>query len=330
MKKTIGITYDLKDDYLKKGFDPELVAEFDSITTIDAIDEALQEYGYTTVRIGNVYSLIKFLASGKRVDLVFNICEGLFGSSRESQVPSILEAYNIDCTFSSSLVLATSLNKAIAKTIVRSAEIPTADFVVIDSMKKIDDVGLKFPLFVKPLYGGTGIGISSKSLVTNKDNLKKECSKQLEIHKQPILIEKYLDGREFTVGIIGKGDNARAIATMEINIDKSSDNGIYSYKTKSNYLDCVKYNLVEGRIKEECEDVALDAWRSLDCRDGGRVDLKMDKHGVVNFLEVNPLAGLNPIDSDLPILCNLKGISYQQLIDSIMDSVNFRIASRNI
>ena len=330
MKKTIGLTYDLKDDYLKKGYDRELVAEFDSIITIDALDEALQNYGYNTIRIGNIFSLVKFLNEGKRVDLVFNICEGLYGTARESQVPALLEAYNIDCVFSSQLVLATALNKAIAKTIVRAAGVTTADFAVVNNMKQIEDVAIKYPLFVKPLYGGTGIGISSRSLVKNKSSLTTEVERQLRVYKQPILVEKYLEGREFTVGIVGHGNGARAIATMEINIDKSSDNGIYSYKSKSDYLDCAKYSLVDGTIKQDCEDVALDAWRSLDCRDGGRVDLKMDKHNQVYFLEVNPLAGLNPIDSDLPIMCKLKGTSYQQLINAIMDSANFRIASKNI
>jgi len=115
---------------------------------------------------------------------------------------------------------------------------------------------------------------------------------------------------------------------MEIEIDKSMDEGIYSYKSKSNYLSCVKYSLKEAKIKEKCEEVALNAWKALGCRDGGRMDLKMDSKGKVHFLEVNPLAGLNPTDSDLPIMCNLSGITYQQLIDSIMDEATFRIESR--
>ncbi len=330
MKKTIGLTYDLKADYLKKGYDSELVAELDNIETINAIDESLKKYGYNTIRIGNIFDLVKFLNDGNKVDLVFNICEGLYGPSRESQVPALLEAYGIDCVFSSSLVLSITLNKAIAKTIVSEKGVPTADYFVINKIDDLDNINIEYPLFVKPLYGGTGIGISDKSIVNNEKQLYKEVKHQINSYKQPILIEKFLDGREFTVGVIGEGKTSKAIATMEILIDKNSDDGVYSYKTKSEYLNCVKYALVDDIEKKKCEEVAINAWNALGCRDGGRIDLKMDKKGNVYFLEVNPLAGLNPIDSDLPILCRLKGISYQELIESIMDAANFRIAAQTL
>ncbi len=328
MKKTIGITYDLKDDYIKKGYDKELVAELDNIDTINAIDQALQNYGYNTIRIGNFFDLIEFLKSGKRVHLVFNICEGLFGPSRESQVPTLLEAYGIKYVFSSALTLTITLNKAIAKTIVKSKKILTPKFHVVNDMEDLEDIDIPYPLFVKPLYGGTGIGISDKSIVKNYSQLEKEISRQLAQYKEAILVERYIDGREFTVGIIGEGKKARAIGTMEISIDKESDQGLYSYKSKSEYTNYVTYSLTEGRDKEKCEKVALDAWRALGCRDGGRIDLRMDSNNNINFLEVNPLAGLNPTDSDLPILCELNDITYQDLIDSIMDAVNLRLASK--
>ncbi len=329
MIKTIGLTYDLKDDYIKKGYSSESVAELDTIETINAIDDALKNYGYKTIRIGNIFNLVKFLGDGKKVDLVFNICEGLYGPSRESQVPCLLEAYETEYVFSSSLVLATTLNKSIAKTILEAKSIPTPDFYTINDRSDIDDIQLEYPLFVKPLYGGTGIGISSSSVVSNYKQLTKEVSRQLSLYNQPILVERFLEGREFTVGIIGQGKRSKALGTMEIIIDKNCDNGIYSYKSKNEYLKYVDYSLARGKDKELCEKVALDAWRALDCRDGGRVDLKMDNYGKVHFLEVNPLAGLNPVDSDLPILCRLENISYQQLINSIMDAVNFRIQAKD-
>ncbi|MBK5201219.1 MAG: ATP-grasp domain-containing protein [Spirochaetaceae bacterium] len=323
--KTIGLTYDLKDDYLKMGFSSELVAEFDSIETINAIDEALVNYGYDTIRIGNIYNLVKFLADGNKVDLVFNICEGLYGSSREAQVPSLLEAYNIDCVFSNAEALTTTLNKAIAKTIIAKAGLRSARFVVIEKEEDIEGIDISYPLFAKPLFGGTGQGISSKSIVNNEFELKAEVNRQLEIYKQPILVEKYLEGREFTVGIVGNGKNARAIATMEIAINPDSDKGVYSYLNKSNYKEVAKYSLVEGLIKEKAEELAISSYKALNCRDASRIDLRMDKKGNLYFLEVNPLAGLNPLDSDLPIMCYLKNMKYQELINSIMDSVNFRL-----
>lgn len=329
-KKTIGITYDLKDDYLKMGFDSEEVAEFDSIDTINAIDEALINYGYNTIRIGNIYNLVKFLANGNRVDLVFNICEGLHGSSREAQVPSLLEAYNIDCVFSNAESLSNTLNKATAKTIVDNAGLSSAKFIVIEKEEDIKKIDITYPLFAKPLFGGTGQGISSKSIINDESELKIEIVRQLEIYKQPILVEKYLSGREFTVGIVGNGENARAIATMEISINPNSDKGVYSYLNKSNYRDVAKYSLVNDEVKERAEELALSSYKALNCRDASRIDLRMDEDNKLYFLEVNPLAGLNPIDSDLPIMCYLKGMKYQDLINSIMDSVNNRLINNVI
>jgi D-alanine-D-alanine ligase len=330
MKKIIGLTYDLKDDYINKGYDSETVAELDSIETINAIDEALQNYGYQTIRIGNIFNLVKFLNSGKKVDLVFNICEGLNGPSREAQVPSILEAYSIDCVFSSALVLTITLNKALAKTIVKSKGVLTPKFSVINNKEDIENITLNYPLFIKPLYGGTGIGISNKSIVNNYKQLQREVERQLNLYNQPILVETFLTGREFTVGIIGEGISSKAIGSMEILIDKTCDDGIYSYKSKSEYLTYVKYSLIDERIRKNIEEVALSSWRALGCRDGGRVDLKMDDKGNVYFLEVNPLAGLHPIDSDLPILCSLNNISYQNLIELIMDEATLRLSNKFI
>jgi len=174
MNKTIGLTYDLKDDYLKQGFSNEIVAELDSLETIDAIEDALSKYGYNTIRIGNIFNLVNFLSAGKTVDLVFNICEGLFGPSRESQVPSLLEAYGIDCVFSSSLTLSISLNKAIAKTIVASKGVPTAPFTVVNEIDEINNIELDYPLFVKPLLEEQVLELVINQLSEIINNLKKK------------------------------------------------------------------------------------------------------------------------------------------------------------
>jgi D-alanine-D-alanine ligase len=135
-----------------------------------------------------------------------------------------------------------------------------------------------------------------------------------------VLVEEYLPGREFTVGIIGTGRVSKAIGVMEIIINGSDEDECYSYKNKKNYLETVAYKPVADSIKDECSATALKVWRGLGCKDGGRVDLKMDVNGVPNFMEVNPLAGLNPVHSDLPILSRLFGISYEELIESIIES----------
>lgn len=321
----IGMTYDLKDDYLKAGYPAEAVAEFDSLVTIDAIDDSLRLLGYETIRIGNIKALVGFLAEGKRCDLVFNIAEGLHGLCREAQIPALLDAYEIPYVFSDSHILAISLHKGMTKAVVREQGVPTPDYFVIHAMDEVDAVSLPFPLFLKPVGGGTGMGISANSIVKDKDELSSVAHLLLQQFHQPVLVETYLGGREFTVGITGTREHARTTGVMEIVVDPSCDMGVYSYKSKQEYLEFARYHLVEGDVASECERVALGAWNALGCRDGGRIDVKMDGQGRVNFLEVNPLAGLNPIDSDLPILCGKSGISYHELISRIMASAMLRL-----
>jgi len=321
----IGMTYDLKDDYLKEGYAPELVAECDSIVTIDAIDAALQKLGHQTVRIGNVKALVGYLGEGKRCDLVFNIAEGLFGLLRESVIPALLDAYQIPYVFSDSFVLAICLHKGFTKEVVRKAGVATADFCVLGSSEDWKQVSLPYPLFLKPVAGGTGIGITASSKVTNPKDLQKVSGAMLAAYQQPVLVETYLGGREFTVGITGTGDEAQSTGVMEIIIDHSSDGGIYSYKTKQEYETTTRYERPDESAWKASEAVALAAWRALGCRDGGRIDVKMDEKGVVHFLEVNPLAGLHPIDSDLPILSRMHGLGYDELIARIMHSAQKRL-----
>ncbi|MGB4408350.1 MAG: D-alanine--D-alanine ligase [Sphaerochaeta sp.] len=321
----IGMTYDLKDDYLAAGYPAEAVAEFDNLVTIGAIDDSLRLLGYETIRIGNIKALVVFLAQGNRCDLVFNIAEGLHGLCREAQIPALLDAYEIPYVFSESHILALTLHKGMTKAVVREQGVPTPDYYVISDESEVDSVELPFPLFLKPVGGGTGMGISANSIVRDSLALSHVAKLLLEEYRQPVLVETYLEGREFTVGITGTRENARSTGVMEIVVDPSCDLGVYSYKTKQEYLEFAKYHLVGGEVALECEKVALAAWNALGCRDGGRIDVKMDGQLRVNFLEVNPLAGLNPVDSDLPILCRKAGISYHELITRILESALLRV-----
>jgi len=327
-KKTefvVGITYDLRTDYLKEGFTPEETAEFDKEDTIEGIEQALIKSGFTTERIGNIKSLTKKLASGRKWDLVFNIAEGMFGVSRESQVPCLLDAFNIPYVFSDGVVLGYTLHKGITKRIIRDAGLPTANFFVLSDLKNINKIKLKYPLFAKPVAEGTGKGINQLSKIKNKTELKKVCKLLLTKYKQPVLVEEFLPGREFTVGIVGTGEEAKAIGLMEIIFRKNEKTKIYSLENKENYHEVIDYVIPEKDIIKKCYTLAEKCWNALDCRDGGRIDIRMDKNGILNFIEVNPLAGLNPTHSDLPILCRFAGISYQNLIEMIMKSALKRI-----
>jgi len=321
----IGITFDLKSEYLKAGFTDEEAGEFDREDTIEAIETELQKLGHKTERIGNIKQLAAALLSGNRWDLVFNIAEGMYGVAREAQVPALLDAYNIPYTFSDAMVMALSLHKGFTKSIIRDAKIPTADFINVNTIDDVKKINLPYPLFVKPAAEGTGKGIDEKSVINNPSDLEPTCRHLLEKYKQPVLVETYLPGREFTVGIVGTGDDAKSIGALEVILREEAEKNVYSYVNKEKCEDLVIYKVCYEPIARECEEVALQSWKALNCRDAGRVDVKLDKNDVPNFLEVNPLAGIHPLHSDLPILATQQGISYSELIKMIMNSATKRI-----
>ncbi len=316
----IGLTYDLRDDYLNEGFTEEEAAEFDKPETIDALEKTLTELGHSTERIGNIKQLCIQLNQKKRWDIVFNICEGVKGIGREAQVPALLDAFDIPYVFSGPLTLALTLHKGMTKQIIRDCGLATPDFFVVHDENEIGKVKLPYPLFIKPIAEGTGKGITGKSVIDNPDELKTNCCLLLEKFQQPVLVETFLSGREFTVGIVGTGKEARSVGVMEVNLNHQAEQQVYSYLNKDDYLQRVHYSVPEKAVVEVCEELALASYRCLYCEDGGRVDVRMDKQGIVNFIEINPLAGINPVHSDLPILARLNGISYMDLIKMIMHS----------
>ena len=321
----IGLTYDLREDYIRMGFSEEDAAEFDTIETIIAIEDVLHRMGHSTERIGHLRSLMDALSSGKRWDIVFNICEGVYGIGREAQVPALLDAFQIPYVFSDPLVLSLTLDKGMTKRVIRDAGIPTAPFAVITEPDDIRGIDLPYPLFVKPVAEGTGKGISGKSIIRDPAELDERCRFLLERFNQPVLVETYLTGREFTVGITGTGRRAATTGVLEIMLTDKAEPGVYSYTNKEDWRERCRYALATGDIAAACEKVALDSWRVLNCRDGGRIDLRCDAAGIPNFIEVNPLAGMNPVYSDLPMLSRMNGISYDELIGRIMESAFLKI-----
>jgi D-alanine-D-alanine ligase len=318
----IGLTYDLRSWYTDRGYSMEDTAEFDKQETVDALDAALVAMGHHTEQVGNAFQVIEALASGKKWDLVFNIAEGLYGDGRESVIPAILDQYKIPYVFSGPVIMGLSLNKHLTKVIVKSAGVPVSPGMLITEIPDIDKCDLEYPLFVKPVSEGTGKGITEKSLVHTPAELRKMAEWILTRFNQPALVEEYLPGREFTVGIVGSGDTAKVIGGMEV---ICSDNLPYSVEVKENYQQYCKYLTLGKDIEEECKQVALNAWKALGAVDAGRVDLKADKKGRICFIEANPLAGLNPVHSDLPILARMYGIEYQKLMEMIIESARKRL-----
>jgi D-alanine-D-alanine ligase len=328
----IGLTYDLRQEYLAAGYSEEETAEFDRPDTIDALEQALQDLNHETDRIGSVQQLVGRLALGDRWDLVFNICEGLHGRAREAQVPALLDAYNIPYTFSDPLIMALSLDKGLTKTVVRAAGVPTPDFTVVTCEADVAQVALPFPLFAKPIAEGTGKGVTPASKIVSGPELEQVCRDLLARFRQPVLVERFLPGREFTVGLWGTGEQAAVIGTIEVVLRDQAEPDVYSYANKENSEELVDYLVGDPSRDEqvrEAERVSLAAWRALGCRDAGRVDLRCDESGRPCFMEVNPLAGLHPHHSDLPILCSNLSIPYRTLIRRIVDSASQRIQAAN-
>jgi D-alanine-D-alanine ligase len=320
-----GMTYDLRADYLAAGYGEEETAEFDRPDTIDAIETALRNLGHETVRIGNIQSLVKRLAAGERWDMVFNIAEGLYGFGREAAVPALLDAYRIPYTFSDPLMLAVTLHKAMAKHIIRDLGLPTPDFAVVRTPGDIARLNLPYPLFAKPIAEGTGKGVTAASKIASRDQLEAICRELLATYRQPVLIETFLPGREFTVGIVGNGDKARSIGIMEVVLLENSDPDVYSYRNKEICEEVVEYRAVDDAEAREAVELALKVWNVLDCRDSGRVDLRSDANGHPSFIEINPIAGLHPEHSDMCIIAGKFGMSYQQLMQEIVEAALDRI-----
>ncbi|HEY4275036.1 MAG TPA: hypothetical protein VGM68_06095 [Rhizomicrobium sp.] len=315
-----GVTYDLRSDYRALGYGEEETAEFDAEETIAAICEALSGLGHQPERIGGIRALTEKLAAGARWDAVFNICEGLKGVSREAQVPALLEAYDIPYVFSDPLTLALCLDKAMTKRVLRDAGVPTAAFALIESEADIAKVAMEFPLFLKPVSEGSGKGVDARSRVANRAEMESVARDLLARFRQPVLVEEFLPGREFTVGITGTGDTASVLGVIEIVPTEKYVGHGYGLENKSDWegkLDIVPVDDAEARAAAA---VALAGWKVLRCRDGGRADVRLDRHGNPCFIEVNPLAGIRPGYSDLCFIAMFQKISYQDLIGKFLDS----------
>ena len=318
----IGFVFDLRDDYRAMGYGEEDVAEFDTIETIEAIEAALCRLGHDCVRVGHGRELARRFVAGERFDLVFSIAEGLKGRSREAQVPALCELFEQPYVFSDPLTMAVTLDKAVAKRIVRDAGIPTAPFLVYDHSGQ--DLGgwTHYPAFVKPLAEGTGKGCEKASMVSDEAALRVSAEHILARYRQPALVESYLPGREFTIGILGTGAEARVVGVMEIVllVGAGADAGVYSYTNKEECERFCKYHLADDAEAQKAAARALAAHRALDCRDAARHDFRSDAYSEPAFMEVNPIAGLHPSHSDLPILSGLAGVGYDTLMGEIVAS----------
>jgi len=320
----IGLCYDLKSDYLAAGFSAEQVMEFDEEDTVAGLAEALAANGHRVERIGRGVELARRLAAGDRWDLVFNFAEGVHGRSREAQVPALCELFDQPYTFSDPLTCAVTLDKPLAKRLVRDCGLPTAPFAVVERPEDVEGVDLAPPLFIKPAAEGSSKGVTDRSRVGSQSELRDACSDMLLRFGQPVLVESYLPGREVTVGIVGNDGDARVVGVMEV-LFKNGTDVDYTALNKAEYESRIEYRLLDGEpLGRRAREVALAAYRALSCHDVARVDLRCDASGEPCFLEINPLPGMHPVKSDLPIMSRLAGIPYPELLGSIVEAAGRR------
>lgn len=329
MGKIVGITYDLKSDWQGSQDDPiDAAAELDGHRTIECLKTALESAGHKVVLIGGARQLIDRAAGNDlKVDIVFNISEGFKGRNRESQVPALLELYNIPFVGADALSLGVTLDKVMAKKCFIADGIPTARYFKAgstDHLKELNTIG--FPLFVKTLHEGTSKGITQNSRVEDLKQLAQQVDHICRHYKQPALVEEFIKGTEFTVAVIGNfPPMPMPVVQYAIAGKTALGNEFYSYRHVAEKLvEHICPAPIDGKLSDRLQDLAVRAYQSVDCRDFGRVDFRVDEAGNPYVLEINPLPNLSP-DDVFVLFGKVTGMAYNQIINKIMDEALTRL-----
>src|SRR6267378_331925 len=305
-------------------------AEWDSPATIAAVESSLSHLG-KVVRLEANEDFPERLRQA-RPDIVFNIAEGFNGVNREAYVPAICEFYGIPYSGSDPFTLTLCLDKARTKETLTFHGIPTPKFLLVEKLADLYRVAekLTLPLFVKPVHEGSSKGITDSSLCRDRDQLFRQTEFLLENYRQPVLVEEFLPGKEFTCAVLGNGDEATVLPIVGMNFDALPKGAlpIYSFDAKfvwdrpENPLDIFQCPArITSELRASIERVTLDAFRVLGCRDWARIDVRLDAAGNPNVLEVNPLPGILPDPADnscLPKAARAAGIGYDELIQSCL------------
>ena len=321
MGKTVGITYDLKSDWQRAGNDPvDINAEFDKPETVDRVVAALTRGGHTVKRIGNVHSLLAQV-DNLDVDIVFNMCEGLSGRNRESQVPMVLEMHGIPFAGADALTLGMTLDKVMAKKLFLAEGIPTPRFF---ELRQGDDVAalntLGFPLMVKTRHEGSSKGISHQSRVEDDGALARQAAMINDAYAQPALVEEFIKGTEFTVAVLGNGA-PQAMPVVQVSIDGNIDLGddFYTHdRIESASLRYICPAPISADLTLRIQAIAVRVYICVGCRDFGRVDFRVDEAGNPHVLEINPLPSLD-VQDVFNIFPNTFGSNYDEIVNKVVD-----------
>ncbi len=340
----IALLYNLKANAPHEPGEPvDASAELDSEETVQALQQALEDGGHQVLPLEGDVQLYPTLQRLRgRIDIAFNICEGHRGDSRESQIPAMLEMLGIPYTASQVLAHALSLDKAMAKRIWMSHGLPTAAFQVFESPDEPLQAGLSFPLFAKPVGEGTGKGIDAESIVRDEPELRVRLRSLICAYRQLALVETYLPGREFTVGVLGnrlapkesplsgrydeRGFHLFPVLEIDTSPVAGSERGVYTNRIKSDIPLAINYLCpaqVDSAIGLELKALAVQAFLSIRALDVSRVDFRLDAAGKPHLLEINTLPGMNPTISDLCIMARAEEFAYVELVNDIV-----RLAAR--
>ncbi|MCR4426965.1 MAG: ATP-grasp domain-containing protein [Firmicutes bacterium] len=325
MGATVGITFNLKRDFPRAcgngGCAEDQAAECEEQETVDSLAASLGRQCDRVLLFPHQPDLLERLDEA-RPDMVFNIAEGWVGRNRESLIPALLELLGIPFTGSDALTLGIALDKAMAKRVVSTAGIRTPRYCKINTVEDLSRVDLAFPMFVKPNCEGSSKGIRNSSRVNTPEELAAKVQWVLSTYHQPALVEEFLPGREFTVGIIGNG-KPHVLPIMEVcpgDREAADHSFVYSYETKSGNLERFKVPApIPDTLARELSDMAVAAFEAMECRDVSRVDFRLDEAGKPYFLEINPLPGMSRV-SLLPLQARAAGMAFDELVRWILTS----------
>ena len=313
----VGLVFNLK------RIDPtcdDVEAEYDSPKTVGALHEAIASFGHEVVRLEATADLVRRLPRA-RVDVVFNLAEGRGGRCREALVPALCELLGIPYSGSDPAALCVTLDKALGKRILRDAGIPTPEFFLVATGREALPRGWRFPSIVKPNIEGTSKGITTKSVVDDEAAMRRRCREMIRRYKQPAIVEAYIAGREFTVGVLG-WPKPRAFAPMEVVFLRKQARTVYEFSMKQDWAGKLEY-VCPARIAPEASRrmrrLALEAFGVLGCRDVSRVDFRTDRRGRPFVIELNPLPGMTPKFSDLVMIAEAAGVGYRDLIGRVLE-----------
>ncbi|NMB25263.1 MAG: D-alanine--D-alanine ligase [Firmicutes bacterium] len=315
----VGLTYNLKTDYPQGiHFGEDASAEYESEETVGGIITALEQLGHEVIALPYNRELLDKLRC-HQLDLVFNIAEGWLGRNRESLVPAILEFLDIPYTGSDPLTLGLALDKSLCKEVVGATGVAITRGIKVTTSGDPRLDGVHYPVFIKPNAEGSSKGIRNWSRIENAIELKEKMDWLLTNYQQPVLVEEFLPGREFTVAVIGNTD-PKTLPIMEVLPGEECPKNthfIYSFETKNGNLERFSCPaVIESRLLKEISEMALQVYKTLQCRDVARIDIRLDGQGNPRFLEVNPLPGLSAV-SLLTLQAEAAGMSFIDLIDAI-------------